>query len=63
MVLLLQSFLSALAAKKGIERNLFVKRGVKEILYSKEIIKIALFYSENSKNSQSSGDEKDPALQ
>ena len=29
---------------------------------AKENIKITLFYSENSKNSQNSGDEKDPAL-
>lgn len=50
IISILQSFLSTLSAKKGFERNLFVKRFIKEIIYSKENIKINLFYSENFKN-------------
>jgi site-specific DNA recombinase len=46
----LKSFFSALAKKKGIERNLLAKRFIKGILYSKENIKISLFYSEILKN-------------
>jgi len=41
--------LSGLSQTKGIERNLLVKNFTKQILYSKENIKITLFYSENSK--------------
>ncbi len=62
IVSILKSFLSALADKKGIGRNLFVRRGVKEIIYSKENIKITLFYSENSKNFQIAGNKQNPAL-
>jgi len=50
IISILQSFLFGLAVKKGIERNLFAKRFIKEIIYSKENIKINLFYSENFKN-------------
>ena len=50
IVSILQSFLAILAAKKGTERNLFAKRFIKEIIYSKENIEISLFYSENFKN-------------
>ena len=32
---------------RGVERNLLVKRFIKDIIYSKENIKITLFYSEN----------------
>ena len=46
---LLKSFLAILKNKKGIERNLLVKNFTKQILYSKENIKITLFYSENSR--------------
>jgi len=49
MISILQSFLFGLATKKGIERNLFAKRFIKEIIYSKENIKINLFYSGNFK--------------
>ena len=50
IISILQSFLSTLASKKGIEKNLFAKRFIKEIIYSKENIKINLFYSGNFKN-------------
>lgn len=50
IISILQSFLSTLSAKKGFERNLFTKRFIKEIIYSKENIKINLFYSENFNN-------------
>ena len=44
------------------ERNLLAKRFPKGILYSKENIKITLFYSENSKKLKNSPDKKTPAL-
>ena len=47
---ILKSFLSTLGIKRGTERNLFAKRFIKEIIYSKENIKINLFYSGNFKN-------------
>ena len=50
IISILQSFLSALATKKGFERNLFAKIFIKEIIYSGENIKISLFYSGNFKN-------------
>ena len=50
IIFTLQFFLSTLSAKKGFERNLFVKRFIKEIIYSKENIKVNLFYSVNFKN-------------
>jgi len=62
IVSILKSFLSALADKKGIERNLLIRRGVKEIIYSKENIKITLFYSENLKDFQVSNNKENPAL-
>ena len=46
----IKSFLSLLAEKKGMERNLLAKRFIEKIIYSKENIKISLFYSENLKN-------------
>ncbi|PJC47848.1 MAG: hypothetical protein CO034_01115 [Parcubacteria group bacterium CG_4_9_14_0_2_um_filter_35_11] len=46
----LKSFLSILAQKKGMERNLLAKKFIEKIIYSKENIKISLFYSENLKN-------------
>ena len=54
----LQNFLSALTERKGMERNLLAKRFLKGIFYSKENIKIALFYSENSKKLKNSPDKK-----
>ena len=54
----LQNFLSALAERKGMERNLFAKRFIKGILYSKENLKITLFYSENSKKLKNSPPKK-----
>ena len=50
IISILQSFLFGLATQKGTERNLFAKRFIKEIIYSKENIKIDLFYSANFKN-------------
>ncbi|PJE72759.1 MAG: hypothetical protein COV00_03530, partial [Candidatus Tagabacteria bacterium CG10_big_fil_rev_8_21_14_0_10_40_13] len=50
IISILQSFFSALFTKKGFERNLFTKRFIREIIYSKENIKINLFYSGNFKN-------------
>ena len=44
IISILQFFLSTLFIKRGIERNLFAKRFIKEIIYSKENIKINLFY-------------------
>ena len=55
----LQSLLSNLSKKKGIERNLLAKKFIKKITYSKENIKIALYYPENRKGSKN---EKTPAL-
>ena len=45
--------------KKGIERNLLAKKFIKKITYSKENIKIALYYPENLKGSKN---EKTSAL-
>jgi len=50
IISILKSLLSSLATKKGTERNLFAKRFIREIIYSKENIKINLFYSGNFKN-------------
>ncbi len=50
IISMLQYFLSALLVQKGFERNLFVKRFIKGIIYSKENIKINLFYSGKFKN-------------
>ena len=58
----LKSFLLFLSQKRGVERNLLVKRFIKEIIYSKENIKITLFYSENSKNFLNSATKNRPAL-
>lgn len=43
---ILKIFLKSLAQKKGIERNLLIKKFIKNILYSKEQIQINLYYSE-----------------
>ena len=40
----LQIFLKALSARKGIEKNLFARKFIKEIIYSKDQIQINLFY-------------------
>ncbi|MCS7054103.1 MAG: hypothetical protein NZM09_10275, partial [Ignavibacterium sp.] len=40
-------FLKSLAQQKGIERNLLIKKFIKDILYSKEQIQINLYYSED----------------
>ena len=42
----LQKFLKELAQRKGIEKNLFARKFIKEIIYSKETIQINLYYSE-----------------
>ena len=52
VVSILKSFLAFLSQRRGVERNLLAKKFIKSIFYSKENIKIALFYSENSENSQ-----------
>jgi len=62
VVSVLKSFLSFLSQRRGVERNLLVKRFIKGIFYSKENIKITLFYSENSKNFQISETKESPAL-
>ena len=59
IVSVLKSFLSFLSQRRGVERNLLSKRFIKDILYSKETVKINLFYSENSENSQT---KQSPAL-
>jgi site-specific DNA recombinase len=50
IISILQSFLSTLTTQKGVERNLLAKRFIREIIYSKENIKINIFYSGNFKN-------------
>ena len=55
----LKSFLSLLAKKKGVERNLLAKNFFEKIIYSKENIKISLFYTEILKNFAA---QKSPAL-
>jgi len=62
IISILQSFLSFLSQRRGVERNLLVKRFIKDIIYSKENIKIALFYSENLKDFQFSENKENPAL-
>ena len=59
IVSILKSFLSFLSQRRGVERNLLSKRFIKGIFYSKETVKINLFYSENSENSQT---KQSPAL-
>ncbi len=44
---ILKLFLESLAQKKGIEKNLLIKKFIKNILYSKEQIQINLYYSED----------------
>ncbi len=43
----LQHFLKTLPQKKGIEKNLLIKKFIKEIIYSKENIQINLYFSKN----------------
>jgi hypothetical protein len=43
---ILKIFLKYLGQQKGIERNLFIKKFIKNIIYSKEQIQINLYYSE-----------------
>ena len=62
IVSILKSFISILSQRRGVERNLLAKRFIKGILYSKENIKITLFYSENSKNFLNSETKQSPAL-
>ena len=62
IVSILKSFLSFLSQRRGVERNLLVKRFLKEIIYSPETIKITLFYSENLKDFQFSQTKESPAL-
>ncbi|GAG78791.1 unnamed protein product, partial [marine sediment metagenome] len=56
IISILQSFLSSLEKRRGVERNLLVKRFIKDIIYSKENIKITLFYSENLENYENKKD-------
>ena len=57
----LKIFLSTLAKKKGIEKNLLARQFIEKIIYLPENIKINLFYSENPQDFQNFGDEKSPA--
>ena len=41
----LQHFLKILPQKKGIEKNLLIKKFIKEIIYSKQNIQISLYFS------------------
>ena len=63
IVSILKSLLLFLSQRRGVERNLLVKRFLKEIIYSPETIKITLFYSENLKDFQFSETKESPALQ
>ena len=51
---LLSSLLSLLARQKGIERNLLIKKFIKDIIYSKEEIQINLYYSTDFTSQNSS---------
>ena len=62
IVSILKSFLLFLSQRRGVERNLLVKRFIKDIVYSPETIKITLFYSENLKDFQVSETKESPAL-
>ncbi len=62
IISILKSFLSFLSQRRGVERNLLVKRFMKDIIYSKENVKITLFYSENLKDFQFSETKESPAL-
>ena len=44
---ILKLFLETLAQKKGIEKNLLIKKFIKNILYSKDQIQINLYYSKD----------------
>jgi len=44
---ILKIFLKFLSQQKGIEKNLLIKKFIKNILYSKEQIQIKLYYSED----------------
>ena len=62
IVSILKYFLLFLSQRRGVERNLLAKKFIKEIIYSKENIKIALFYSENSRNFLNSEGKQNPVL-
>ena len=62
IVSILNSLLSFLSQRRGVERNLLAKNFIKGILYSQENIKITLFYSENLKDFQISETKESPAL-
>ncbi len=59
---LLHSFISSLSQRRGVERNLLAKRFIKEIIYSKESVKIALFYAKNLKDFVLVGNNQRPVL-
>lgn len=44
---ILKIFLKSHAQQKGIERNLLIKKFIKDIVYSKEQFRINLYYSED----------------
>ena len=50
IISILKYLLSSLEKRRGVERNLLTKRFIKDIIYSKENIKITLFYLENLEN-------------
>jgi site-specific DNA recombinase len=56
----LKFFLSELKTKTGIEKNLLAKKFIEKIIYSKEKIKISLFYSENPADFPNLAAEKSP---
>ena len=62
IISILKSFLLFLSQKRGVERNLLVKKFIKDIVYSPETIKITLFYSENLKDFQISESKESPVL-
>ena len=46
----LKFFLSGLAKRKGIEKNLWTRNFIEKIIYAKEYMKFSLFYRENWEN-------------
>lgn len=47
----LKTFVKGLSARKGIEKNLWVKKFIQKIRYSKDEIEINLYYKEGSEKS------------
>lgn len=49
-------FLKTLARQKGAERNLLIKRFIKDIIYSKEQVQVNLYYSKDFDNIERVGE-------